>query len=74
MLTRFRVIAIVTSTTTQRDKNMLPAHLQNLVKKIEANNAEFTRLGGNVNWHKEALEAAEKSGDDNNLIHAVIPA
>lgn len=52
----------------------LPAHLQNLVKKIEANNAEFTRLGGNLNWHKEALEQAEKSGDDNNLIHAVIPA
>jgi len=66
--------AIVTASTTQRDKHMLPAHLQNLVKKIEANNAEFTRLGGNVNWHKEALEAADKSGDDNNLIHAVIPA
>ena len=53
---------------------MLPAHLQNLVKKIEANNAEFTRVGGDLNWHKKALEAAEKSGDDNNLIHAVIPA
>lgn len=52
----------------------LPAHLQNLVKKIDAHNAEFTRLGGDLNWHKKALEAAKKSGDDNNLIHAVIPA
>lgn len=53
---------------------MLPTHLQNLVKKIEANNAEFTRLGGNVNWYKDALEQAEKTNNDNNLIHAVIPA
>jgi hypothetical protein len=77
VLTPFGVVAIITSTTTQqltRIKIMLPTHLQNLVKKIEANNAEFTRLGGNLNWHKEALEAAEKSGNDNNLIHAVIPA
>ena len=74
MLTLHDSVLILLQQQRNEIKNMLPAHLQNLVKKIEAHNAEFTRLGGNVNWHKEALEAAEKSGDDNNLIHAVIPA
>ena len=49
----------------------LPAHLQVIADKVNAQNAEFTRLGGNVNWKAEALAAAEKAGDDNALIHAV---
>jgi len=52
----------------------LPAHLQNLVKKVNENNAEFTRLGGDLNWHEKSLETAKKSRNDNNLIYAVIPA
>jgi hypothetical protein len=52
----------------------LPAHLEAIVKKAEKKEAEFNKLGGNSKWFAEALEAAELKGDDNNLIHAVIPA
>lgn len=50
----------------------LPAHLQAIANKVNAQNAEFTRLGGDLNWKEKALASAEKAGDDNALIHAVI--
>ena len=52
----------------------LPAHLQAIVNKVNKQNEEFKNLGGNPDWYTDALAKAEKEGDDNNLIHAVIPA
>ncbi len=60
--------------TKRKKMKTLPAHLQEIANKVEKNNAEFTKLGGDINWHKDALDHAEKTGNDNNLIHAMIPA
>lgn len=50
----------------------LPAHLQKIVNKVEAEEEKFKQLGGDPEWYKKALEKANKNNDDNNIIHAVI--
>ena len=69
-----RIALLKRNTPTSENIMSLPAHLEAIVKKAEKKEAEFNKLGGNSKWFAEALEAAELKGDDNNLIHAVIPA
>ena len=50
----------------------LPAHLQSIVNKANAQNEQFKKLGGDPEWHDKILAKANKEGNDNHIIHAVI--